>query len=186
MKDTNKPKEQFRERLISWSDTNLGAKFADLNNTQRSRQMIKFYVQEILEKLNPGVVPDDEGELEDSIIDGSGDGGADFLYRTDDGHVLIIQAKYHGKDAPESAEAIGRFCDLQQRLFLATRGKQQSLHQDLVELASIIDWAEDNFQMLFISTGKRGKSVEDRVKQGLVPIAEYPDLCDRTDFRFLD
>ena len=186
MKETSKQKEQFKDRLIAWSGTNLAAKFSDLNNTQQSRQMIKFYVQEILEKLNPGIVPDDEGELDDSIIDGSGDGGADFLYRTDEGHVLIIQAKYRGKDAPESAEAVGRFCDLQQRLFLATKGKQQSLHQDLVELASKIDWAEDNFQLLFISTGKGGKSVEDRVKQGLVPIAEYPDLYDRTDFRFLD
>ena len=186
MKETSKQKEQFKDRLVAWSETNLGVKFDALTDIQKSRQMIRFYVLEVLEKLYPGIVPDDDGELDDSIIDGSGDGGADFLYRTDDGHVLIIQAKYHGKDSPESAEAVGRFCDLQQRLFLATKGKQQSLHQDLVELASIIDWAEDNFQMLFISTGKRGKSVEDRVKQGLVPIAEYPDLCDRTDFRFLD
>lgn len=158
MKDTAK-KVLFKDRLIAWSEESLGAKFDRINNVQQSRQMIKFFVSEVLEKLNPGIVPDDEAELDDSIVDGSGDGGADFLYRTDDGHVLIIQAKYRGKDASESAEAIGRFCDLQQRLFLASKGKQQSLHKDLVELASQIDWAEDNFQLFFISTGRSGKAV---------------------------
>ena len=69
-------------------------------------------------------MPDDEGELESSIVDGSGDAGADFLYRTDDGQVLIIQAKYRGKDASESAEAVGRICDLPERLYLSTQGKQ--------------------------------------------------------------
>ena len=186
MKETSKQKEQFTDRLIAWSEANLGLKFSDLSNSQRSRQMIKFYVQEILEKLYPGIVPDDDGELDDSIMDGSGDGGADLLYRTDDGQVLIIQAKYHGKNPQESAEAIGRFCDLQERLFLATQGKQEGLHQELLELASQIDWAEDNFRLLFITTGKTGKAAEDRVDQGLVPIDDYPDLCDRTEFRYLD
>jgi hypothetical protein len=186
IKETSKPKEQFKDRLLAWSEANLGVKFSNLNNIQQSRQMIKFFVREVLEKLYPGIVPDDEGELNDCIIDGSGDGGADFLYRNDDGQVLIIQAKYRGKDAPESAEAVGRFCDLQERLFLATQGRQQSLHDELVEIASQIDWAEDNFRLYFITTGKTGKAVEDRVAQGLVPIAEHPDLADRSEFRFLD
>ena len=186
MKEKTKPKEQFKDRLIAWSEANVGTKLNNLNNIQQSRQMIKFYVREVLEKLDPAIVPDDDGELDDSIIDGSGDGGADLLYRSDDGHVLLIQAKYRGKDAPESAEAVGRFCDLQERLFLATQGKQQSLHKDLMELASQIDWAEDNFRLFFITTGKTSKTVEDRVTQGIVEIAEYPDLPDRTDFHFLD
>jgi|SRR5271165_3244329 len=185
MKDTAK-KILFKDRLIAWSEENLGVKFDRISNVQQSRQMIKFFVSEILEKLNPGIVPDDEAELDDSIIDGSGDGGADLIYRTDDGHVLIIQAKYRGKEPPESPEAVGRFCDLQQRLFLANQGKQQSLHKDLLEIAGQIDWAEDNFQMFFISTGKSGKAVDDRVEQGIVPIPDYPDLPERTVLRFLD
>ena len=122
---------------------------------EQSRQMIKFFVSEILEKLNPG--SDDEGELEDSIIDGSGDGGADLLYRSDDGHVLLIQAKYRGNNSPESAEAVGRFCDLQERLLMATQGKQKSLHADLVELASLISWDEDNFHLLLHHNGESRK-----------------------------
>ena len=89
--------------------------------------MVSFFVQEVLAKLLPGLVPEDEGELESCIVDGSGDGGADLLYRSDDGQVLIIQAKYRGKDAAESAESVGRVCDILERLYLGTRGKQQSL-----------------------------------------------------------
>jgi hypothetical protein len=186
MKPQSKPKEQFKDRLIAWSEARLGAKFDSLNNAQRSRQMIGFFVQEVVEKLSPGIVPDDDGELESCIVDGPGDGGADFLYRTDDGQVLIIQAKYRGKDASESAEAVGRACDVLERLHLGNSGGQKSLHQDLLELASQIDWEQDTFRVYFITTGKTGDSVRDRVDQGLVPIPGLSDFGDRSEFRYLD
>jgi hypothetical protein len=186
MKQETKLKEQFKDRLVEWSEARLGTKFDNLNNTQRSRQMISFFVQEILEKLFPGIVPDDEGEMESCIIDGSGDGGADLLYRTDDGQVLIIQAKYRGKDASESAESVGRVCDILERLYLAGEGKQESLNKELIELASLIDWEEDIFRVYFITTGKTGDTTKDRVKQGPVHIAALPDLEYRSEFRYLD
>jgi hypothetical protein len=187
MKETNKPKEQFKDRLLAWSENNLGTKFSNLNPFQQSRQMLKFFILAVLEKLYPGLVPDDEGEMESSIIDGSGDGGADFLYRTDDGQVLIIQAKYHGKDAHESAEAVGRFCDIQERLLLGSQGKQNSLHKDLLDLAGQIDWENDTFRLYFITTGKSGDAVHDRVLQGISPTKAYPDLAeDRSELRYLD
>ncbi len=187
MKETTKPKKEFREGLIEWSEAKLGTKFGNLNNFQQSRQMVKFFVEEVLEKLYPGMVPDDEDEMEACIIDGAGDGGADFLYRNDEGQVLIIQAKYRGRDATESAAEVGRICDLQERLFLATEGKQTSLHEDLIDLAGQIDWAEDTFRLYFITTGKTGDAVKDRVEQGLNQIKAYPDLVeDRSEFRYLD
>jgi len=186
MKQEAKLKEQFKDRLLIWSEANLDAKFDTLTQSQRSRQMISFFVQEVLEKLFPGIVPDDEGELESCIVDGSGDGGADLLYRTDDGQVLIIQAKYRGKDASESAESVGRVCDVLERLYLATQGKQESLHKDLMELAGQIDWVEDTFRVYFITTARTGDSVKDRIKQGLVHIPDLPDLGDRSEFRYLD
>lgn len=186
MKQDRKLKEQFKDRLRAWSEANLGAKFDNLNNVQQSRQMISFFVQEVVEKLSPGIVPDDEGEVESCIVDGSGDGGADFLYRTDDGQVLIIQAKYRGKDSSESAESVGRICDVLERLRLATEGKQKSIHRDLLDLAGQIDWEEDTFRVYFITTGKSGDAVKDRVNQGLVHIASLPDLGDRSELRYLD
>lgn len=187
MKDTSAPKVQFRDRLIQWSRENLELKFDDLNNTQRSRQMIRFFVLEVLEKLLPGLVPDDEGELDSCIVDGPGDGGADFLYRTDEGQVLLVQAKYRGTEASETAESVGRFCDLLERLYLASLGKQESLSKELIEMANQIDWAEDSFRLYFITTGRSGKSVSDRVEQGLSNIGDYPDLVEsRSEFRYLD
>jgi hypothetical protein len=100
--------------------------------------------------------------------------------------VLIIQAKYRGKDASESTESVGRVCDILERLYLATQGKQESLHKDLLELAGQIDWEEDTFRVDFITTARTGDSVKDRVKQGLVHIAALPDLGDRSEFRYLD
>jgi hypothetical protein len=94
------------------------------------------------------MVPDDEDELENSIIDGSVDGGADFLYRNDEGQVLIIQAKYHSKDGHESAEAIGRFCDLQERLLQANEGK--------VKNKTELDYM-DNYTVKYISLCRRGQ-----------------------------
>jgi hypothetical protein len=186
MKQTSTAKVQFKDQLIEWSEKDLGVSFSTLNNVQQSRQMIKFFVLEILEKLYPGIVPDDEGELESSIIDGSGDGGGDFLYRTDDGQVLIIQAKYRGKDASESPEAVGRMCDLPERLYLCSQGKQTSLNKELIELAAQIDWAEDRFRLYFVSTGKSGQAVNDRVEQGLGPVPAFPDFLERSEFRYLD
>jgi hypothetical protein len=187
MKESSAPKIQFRDRLIQWSQESLGLKFDSLSNAQRSRQMIRFFVLEVLEKLLPGLVPDDEGELDSCIVDGPGDGGADFLYRTDEGQVLIIQAKYRGSEALETAEAVGRFCDLLERLHLASSGKQESLSKEMVEMAGQIDWAEDSFRLYFITTGKSGQSVLDRVEQGLSNLVDYPDLVDsRSELRYLD
>jgi len=78
MKESSAPKIQFRDRLIQWSQESLGLKFDSLSNAQRSRQMIRFFVLEVLEKLLPGLVPDDEGELDSCIVDGPGDGGPTF------------------------------------------------------------------------------------------------------------
>ncbi|HEY5330785.1 MAG TPA: AIPR family protein [Acidobacteriaceae bacterium] len=187
MKDEVKLKEQFKDDLIQWVGTRLGTSFHNLNNTQQSRQMIQFFVNEVMERLTPGLVPDDEGELESCIIDGSGDGGADFLYRSDEGQVVIIQAKYRGKDAAETPESIGRLCDFLERLYLATEGKQQAIHKDLLELASQIDWAEDTFRLYFLTTAKTPPSVKDRVDQGLGAVSAFPDLIEeRAELIYLD
>jgi hypothetical protein len=188
MKQGNQLKEQFKDRLVEWVKNRLEVKFDNLNNIQRSRQMISFFVTEILAVLIPGIVPDDVDEVDGAIVDGSGDGGADFLYRTDDGQVLIVQAKYRGKDGSETADSIGRFCDLLQRLYLASEGHQDSLHDDLIELATQIDWQEDYFRLYYITTAKinPGTAADDRTKQGLVQFPQAPGIEDRYELTFLD
>ncbi len=187
MKEVTESKLQFKDALLAWSESSLGTPFSNLTPAQQSRQMLKFFVSEVLEKLYPGLVPDDEGELESCIVDGAGDGGVDFLYRTDDGQVLIIQAKYRGKDGAEDPESVGRVCDLLPRLHLGAQGKQKALHNDLLESAGQIDWVEDTFRIYFITTGKSGPAVQDRVVQGLSEVPDFPDLVtDRSEFRYLD
>jgi hypothetical protein len=186
MKQETKQKEQFKDRLIEWAQARLGVSFSNLNNIQQSRQMIHFFVTEVLERLAPGLVPDDEGELESCIVDGAGDGGADFLYRSDEGQVVIIQAKFRGKDATEGPESIGRFCDFPARLYLATQGKAQAMHADLLDLASQIDWTEDSFHLFFLTTAKSGDTARARAELGITAIPELPDFVVGADFRYLD
>lgn len=186
MKPDTKLKEQFKDHLIAWAEKRLDVPFGNLNNVQQSRQMIHFFVTEVMERLTPGLVPDDDGELESCIVDGAGDGGADFLYRSDEGQVVVIQAKYRGKDATETPEAIGRFCDFLPRLYLATQGQEQSMHADLLDLASQIDWIEDSFRLFFLTTAKTTDATRARVDLGIAPIPEIPDFEERVDFRYLD
>ena len=186
MKETTKPKEQFKDRLIQWAERTLGTSFSNLNSFQQSRQMTMFFIREILEKLSPGLVPDDDGEIESSIVDGSGDGGVDFIYRTEEGIVVLIQAKYRGKDANESPEAVGRFCDLLDRLKLSCEGEQQSLNKGLIDIASQIDWSEDAFRMFYITTAKTTPAVKDRVDQGISAVHDFDEFEERVEFYYLD
>ena len=187
MKTTSTPKITFRDSLIKATEAKLDIKFSGLPAVQRSRQMIIFFVQEVLEKLYPGLVPDDEDEVDSCIIDGAGDGGADFIYRNDEGQIMIIQAKYRNPDSQEAAAEVGRFCDYLERLYLSTKGKQDALHQLVIDFANQIDWEEDTFRMYYITTAKTGESVKDRVEQGLCALSDFPDLLeDRTEFYYLD
>ena len=55
--------------------------------------MTRFYVRKIVQPVNPGLIPDDDEELDACLVDGSGDCGVDFISR-DGNTVLIVQAKY--------------------------------------------------------------------------------------------
>lgn len=78
----------------------------------------------MVSKVTPGLVPDDEQEIDDYIVDGAGDGGVDFIYPTE-GRVLVVQAKYRSADKHESAEDLTHFCEVIDRLHDAYKKKQK-------------------------------------------------------------
>jgi hypothetical protein len=178
-------KEKFRDQFKDWVERTTDRRLEALSQTDASRLMSRFFVEEVIGPLMPGIVPEDDIELQNSIIDGPNDSGVDFIYRSD-GHVLIVQAKLRGRDRDEEAEAVGRFLDAPQRLHQAVTSKGHKLSAQLRELVSEIDWETDGFHMFFVTTGKVTRPVQDRLDQGAISPDGIGDFEERLDLQLLD
>ncbi len=178
-------KEKFREQFTDWVARTTERRLDALPQADASRLMSRFFVEEVIGRLMPGIVPEDEVEVQNSVIDGPNDSGVDFIYRTD-GHVLLVQAKLRGRDRDEQVEALGRFLDAPQRLHQAVTSKGHTLSAQLRELVSEIDWDTDGFHLFFITTGRLTKACEERFDQGVVPPDGIADFDERLDAQLLD
>src|SRR5215472_15624011 len=106
---TKDQKPKFREYLIKDIEQRLKVKFDQVDSVVRAKEMTRFYVKSIVGKLTPGLVPDADEDIDDYIVDGSNDGGVDFIYPSE-GRVLLVQSKYRGPDKAEDSEAFTHFC----------------------------------------------------------------------------
>ena len=149
-------KEWFRDFLIDWVQKNRSLSFDRLSLDQQSKEFTRCYVREVLAKLTPGLVPDDPEDIEDYLVDGSNDGGADFIYRSDgdpQGRVLIIQSKYRGRGKSEDPKELISFAEILPRLHEASKGKRR-FNRKVMDAISDIDWASDYFDLRFCTLGK--------------------------------
>jgi hypothetical protein len=72
----------FREKFDEFVRNRGYTSIQGISNEQtRSKLMTRFYLEEVVRKLEPDLVPDDPDEIEEGIIDGTGDGGVDFICR---------------------------------------------------------------------------------------------------------
>ena len=97
----------FRQHLKGCSEQVTGSEFDRLDSIRHSRLFTKIFVRDILLKLSPGWLPEDEEDLVACYVDGPNDGGVDFISRQDN-HVVIIQAKYHGMGKKQAAPGYAR------------------------------------------------------------------------------
>jgi hypothetical protein len=178
-KETKKPK--FREYLRLNAEKRLGTTFSSLPPHIQSREMTRYYVQNVLAKIMPGLVPEDDQEIGDSIVDGPNDAGVDFIYRTD-GRVIIIQSKYRGPDKPESIEDFTHFCEVLDRLHAAS-AKKLKIKERLDDIISDIDWETDYFYLQFLTLGKDGPAIRARFDQGIKNSDNFPDLDERLELQ---
>ena len=95
-------KIKFRDHLEQFAEQKFGGKLGRLNDKQRSDALTFCYLLDVRNALLPGAVPDDIEELQGYMCDNTGDRTIDFLYRDDNNHVTIIQAKHRGADRLES------------------------------------------------------------------------------------
>lgn len=177
-------KVRFREELRTYVKKTLDAEIGNLPAPRQSKAMTRFYAEEILRTLTPGLIPSDPDDLEACIVDGSDDCGVDFISRGD-GVVLIVQAKFHGQDKPEKQEDFVHFCEVLNRLNPQT-GKGIPKNRKLQEAIADIDWDKDYFMLHYITLGKAGEALKLRADKGLNLPPELHNLEDRYDLNFND
>ena len=181
--DTKDTKPRFRQYLINDVEKRLKISFDSLQMTDRSKELSRFYVKHILAKLTPGLVPDTDEEIDDFLVDGSSDGGVDFIYPSE-GRVLIVQSKYRGPDKHETAEEFTHLCEVISRLYDAYT-KKQKLNRKVTEALQDIDWQDDYFDLHFVTLGKVSQPIQDRAAKGPSPVKGLQDLDERTELSLL-
>jgi hypothetical protein len=150
----------------------------DLNNMERSKVFLKFYIEEIYNKTQLEISEDD---FELGFVDRASDLGIDFITKNDD-TVTIIQAKYRGDGKSESDQSIIEFKNLINRI----SNKDFKGHDDLDEILGNIDYISNRFKLIFITMGKiSGQAL---VEADAAPVfADYlADIEDRFEIVFLD
>ena len=173
----------FRDKFDEFVRTRGYTSLQSISNEQtRSKLMTRFYLEEVVRKLEPDLLPDDPDELEEGIIDGPGDGGVDFICRQD-GRVFIVQAKYHARKHDPQPKEFSYFREVLNRVGRPERGK---LHDRLLETLSDVDWDADAFELHFITLGKSNEAMRDEETRGINPMPGIRDLADRCDLTLFD
>ncbi len=176
----------FREHFRDYVASKAIGEFDSLSEVQRSKEMAMFFAERIVLPRNPNLLPTVDDDLRRCVVDGANDQGVDLISR-EQGVVLIVQAKYAGQKkighrTPESAADFEYFRSVLDRL---RRYRELKMNQSLREVAAEIDWENDQFKLCYITLRK---ATSDQTAQSWVPlpVADVPDLADRTDLQFFD
>ena len=122
-----------------------------LSSYQKTEGLIRFYIEKI---HNPRHELIDNDAIEEGLIDGSGDLGADFIHR-DGNRVLILQSKFHGRSrSGASLDNIRNFQDCLNRL----SNPEWRGNRKLQEVRDLLDFKNDDFSLLFLCLWKNRRS----------------------------
>lgn len=172
-------KQNFRDEVRDFTKRSTGVSFDSLNDFQRSQWMTRTYLEMILKIMNPGTIPDDIEDFEAAFTDGPSDAGVDFLNRSD-GHVLIVQAKYHRHGKDEREQDFEYFCNVLSRLHPSI-GHKYKINNRVKELASEIDWEHDTFDLHYITLSRVGDNIRAREKIGQQSIDKISGIAERVE-----
>jgi hypothetical protein len=173
----------FRDKFDEFVRSRGYTSLQSISNEQtRSKLMTRFYLEEVVRKLEPDLIPDDPEEIEEGIIDGTGDGGVDFISRQG-AKVLIVQAKYHARKREAEPKEFSNFREVLNRLH---RPQREKLNDRLLEMLSDIDWEGDAFELHFITLGKTNETMRNEEIRGISAIPGLVDLQERCDLTLFD
>jgi hypothetical protein len=175
-------KVKFRDQLKEYVRKHFEAELGELLPARQSKLMTRFYVRGIQGVITPALVPSDEDDFENCVIDGPKDCGVDFLSRAE-GMVLIIQAKCRGYGVSEKPDEFIEFCEVLKRLHPDTGSKYPKNHK-LEEAIGDVDWENDSFELQYITLGRAGEAVRTRAEEGATldhpALASLKDRCELT------
>jgi hypothetical protein len=176
-------KPTFRNALKDFVEATSDTPIDKLSTVQQSKIMTRFYIEELVRRLVPGIVPEDQEDYEACMIDGANDCGVDFLVRRD-GRVFVVQAKYHARKYTEEADQFSHFADVLKRI--APSAKNYKRNERLSDAIADIDWENDTFELHYVSLGKAADNVRAREKQGVSGLPDLHDADDRAELVLLD
>jgi hypothetical protein len=157
----------------------FGRELGQLSDRQRSLGLIRFYIDQIHNRLRNYLSEDD---IEEGLVDGANDLEADFIHR-DDNVVTILQAKYFKEGNGPEVKDIEHFQTILKRLVDPGFKKNTRLRDKLPD----IDFANDSFILRFIALGRLSspQAIEQTKKDISVP-SGHPGLLDRTRVEYSD
>lgn len=166
----------FREKFDEFVRGRGYTSVQSISNEQtRSKLMTRFYLEEVVRKLQPDLLPEDPDDIEEGIIDGSGDGGVDFITRQG-AKVFIVQSKYHARKRDPEPKEFSTFREVLNRLY---RPQREKLNDRVSEMISDIDWESDAFELHFITLGKTNGTMRNEEERGISPIQGIGDIHER-------
>jgi hypothetical protein len=173
-------KLKARDEFVRFTEHYLKERFAKLNPVQQSFALTQFYIKEIHNRIRSEISDED---LELAIVDGSKDLGCDLIHK-DDGHVIVVQAKYRSPGTKEPAEPISHFQSILKRLADPALIANERLSSQL----STIDLKNDTFDFIYVTFGSLNHNNQPRKITEQKP--NYPDqikdIEQRCSWTYLD
>lgn len=151
---TKEDKIRARKNFNEFAKNFYDRDFGKLNEIQKGRALIHWYLFEIAEGRESPIISEDD--IDADIIDGSRDLGADLIIK-DNGTVFIYQFKFFKNDdiGPEVRD-IEHFRNIIQRLSSDEFKANEKLKNKIIE----INFEEDAFVLRFIALGKTSENVQ--------------------------
>jgi hypothetical protein len=143
-------KHTARHALIVYSEQYFDCEWGRLNAKQRSEGLIRWYVEEVVNRTESRTLTEDD--VNEALFDGAGDLGGDFYHRTSDGEVLIIQAKFRNTSRSEAVADLESFAGILDRLRQpAYKARAQKALRAFIDE---IDWKTDRFDLRYLACAK--------------------------------
>jgi len=178
-------KAKFRDGLKRFVEDYYKQKEGNLSDNQRSEGLALFYLSNIFNRLNPGILTEDIDDILPHIVDGKNDQGVDVIFSQDTHHYLI-QCKYRGQKKTESDKEVLEFKEIFSRIH-PEHGSEFEKNQKVLDAIADIDWKQDTFSLIFISLSRETQDIRNYENQGIPQIdhSDLRDIDDRASFRFM-
>ena len=169
--------KQLREIYNSFIKEHFEKDISALPGQQKTEGLIRFYIDKI---HNPRHQLIDNEAIDDGLVDGSSDLGADFIHK-DGNHVLILQSKFHGKSS--SGADLNDILNFQDCLNRLSDPKWKG-NRKLQEILDLLDFENDEFFLYFLCLGK----IEGQAKTQIEQPVEFRSegLLERVSFEYWD